>query len=245
MSLRSYDRAADALRPCRIDCDFPSHAPGAVLVHFGETVVLCTATVSDSLPQWLQGSGHGWLTAEYSMHPASTVGRKARDGRTGRTDGRSVEIQRLIGRSLRMAVHIDKLPECSIWVDCDVMRADGGTRTAAMTGAWVALHQLLTQMRDGGRMTEWPLRDRLAAVSVGLVDGEPYLDLDYPEDSRADADMNVVMLESGELVEVQVSAEKRPLLRSEHDRLLDLATKGCRDLFDIQRKSVSETITSI
>ncbi|HMQ23171.1 MAG TPA: ribonuclease PH [Planctomycetota bacterium] len=238
MPARSYDRAPNELRPCRIERDIPTKAPGAVLVHFGETAVLCTATLTDSLPTWLQGSGHGWLTAEYAMHPAATGGRKARDGRSGRTDGRSIEIQRLIGRSLRMAVHTDKLPECSIWIDCDVLRADGGTRTAALTGAWVALHDLLVHMRSMSKLSNWPLRDRLAAVSVGLVGGEPYLDLDYSEDSRADADMNVVMLESGELVEVQVSAEKRPLTRAQHDALLDLATAGCRELFQVQRRSV-------
>ncbi|MCA8969041.1 MAG: ribonuclease PH [Planctomycetes bacterium] len=238
MPQRSYDRAPNDLRPCRLERNFPSKAPGAVLTHFGETTVLCTATLSESIPAWLQGSGHGWLTAEYAMHPAATNGRKSRDGRNGRTDGRSVEIQRLIGRSLRMAVHVKRLPECSIWIDCDVLRADGGTRTAAMTGAWVALHDLLSKMHDDGRLDTWPLRDRLAAVSVGLVGGEPLLDLDYSEDSRAEADMNVVMLESGELVEVQVSAEKRPLSRSEHDALLDLAVQGCRDLFEIQRRTI-------
>lgn len=214
-------------------------------MHFGKTAVLCTATCSDSVPQWLSHAGHGWLTAEYSMHPASTGARKPRDGRNGRSDGRSIEIQRLIGRSLRMAVHVKQLPECSIWIDCDVMRADGGTRTASITGAWVALHDLLTSMRDRGKLKNWPMRDRMAAVSVGLVGGEVLLDLDCKEDSSADADMNVVMLESGELVEVQVSAEKRPLRVEEHARMLDVAQKGCRDLFAIQREALGTPITAI
>lgn len=223
----------------------PSQAPGAVISHFGQTAVLCTATYTESIPQWLNGQGHGWLTAEYAMHPASTGGRKARDGRTGRTDGRAIEIQRLIGRSLRMAIDVKKLPECSIWIDCDVLRADGGTRTAAITGAWVALHDLLSTMRDKKRLKDWPMRDRMAAISVGLVDGEALLDLDYREDSRAEADMNVVMLEGGQLVEVQVSAEKRPMTVSEHTRMLELAQKGCRDLFAVQREALGTPVASI
>ena len=201
----------------RFERGFTEHSQGSVLACFGRTRVLCTATVTDGVPHFLKGKGQGWLTAEYSMLPSSTPGRKPRD-RAGKVDGRSVEIQRLIGRALRAVVDLKRMPERTIWVDCDVLQADGGTRTTSISGAWLAIHDALTWM-DGKRLLrEWPLMDQLGAVSVGVVDGTPVCDLDYPEDSKAETDMNLVMTGSGRFVEVQGAAEGAPFDRSELDR---------------------------
>ena len=240
MSSRPSGRAPDELRSFAIQRNFPSAAPGAVLVSLGKTVVLCTASLTESVPQWLVGSGHGWVTAEYSMLPGSTRSRKPRESRVGRPDGRSIEIQRLIGRTLRACVDIKRLPEVSIWIDCDVLSADGGTRTTAITGAYVALHDLLSKLKEEGRMRNgnWPLIAPLAACSVGIVDGEPRLDLDYQEDSGADVDMNVAILGNGEFAEVQASAEGATIRRPDMDAMLDLAEHGCRELIARQEEAL-------
>jgi len=240
LSPRSKNRRPDQLRPARIQRDFPSQAPGSYLIEAGRTVILCTASFTETVPGWLNGAGHGWVTAEYSMLPASTQRRKNRDIRQGRQDGRSVEIQRLIGRSLRNAVDIPSLPEVSIWIDCDVLSADGGTRTWAITGAWLALHDCLLHLKKKGRLSTWPMKTGIAATSVGKVGGEFLLDLDYSEDSRAEVDMNVVMTGEGEFAEVQLSGERSPLSRGDLDRMLDLAAKGCRELLDLQEEFVGE-----
>jgi len=205
-------RAPEEHRPVSFRRGFTT-AHGSVLASFGETRVLCTAVYTDGVPPWMQGKGRGWLTAEYAMHPSSTPGRKPRD-RAGKVDGRSVEIQRLIGRALRSVVDLDKLTERTIWIDCDVLQADGGTRTTAISGAWVALNDLLHVMQQRRILRAWPLRTQLAALSVGVLDGVAVCDLDYREDSAADVDMNLVMTGEGEFVEVQGSAEGKTFSRA-------------------------------
>jgi ribonuclease PH len=217
-------RQPDELRPIDVVPDFVEQADGSVLISFGKTRVLCTATIEDGVPRWLVGSGRGWMTAEYGMLPASTGERTTREARAGRQGGRTVEIQRLVGRSLRAAYDLEKLGERTIWLDCDVIQADGGTRTAAISGAWIALAR--AAKRKG---LPAPV-ERVGAISVGIVGGEPLLDLDYGEDSTADVDMNVVMRGDGRLVEVQATAEKEPFSRELLDRLLDLATGGIEEL---------------
>ena len=222
----------------RFERGFTEHSQGSVLACFGRTRVLCTATVTDGVPHFLKGKGQGWLTAEYSMLPSSTPGRKPRD-RAGKVDGRSVEIQRLIGRALRAVVDLKRMPERTLWVDCDVLQADGGTRTTSISGAWLAIHDALTWM-DGKRLLrEWPLMDQLGAVSVGIVDGTPVCDLDYPEDSKAETDMNLVMTGSGRFVEVQGAAEGAPFDRSELDRMLELGEGGIRSIFEAQKAALA------
>lgn len=222
----------------RFERGFTEHSQGSVLACFGRTRVLCTATVTDGVPHFLKGKGQGWLTAEYSMLPSSTPGRKPRD-RAGKVDGRSVEIQRLIGRALRAVVDLKRMPERTIWVDCDVLQADGGTRTTSISGAWLAIHDALTWM-DGKRLLrEWPLMDQLGAVSVGVVDGTPVCDLDYPEDSKAETDMNLVMTGGGRFVEVQGAAEGAPFDRSELDRMLELGEGGIRSIFEAQKAALA------
>jgi ribonuclease PH len=227
-------RSTADLRPFSMTPGFIRNADGSVLVECGGTRLICTASIADDVPRWLAGTGSGWVTAEYAMLPASTGQRKPRDGKRGRVDGRSVEIQRLIGRSLRAVVDLQALGERSVTVDCDVIDADGGTRCAAITGGWVALHLALQRLVDAGELAAMPLTDSVAAISVGIVDGTPMLDLAYSEDSRADVDMNVVATGAGRLVEVQASAEQdtfdRPLL----DTMLDLALAGCDELRAIQ-----------
>jgi ribonuclease PH len=225
-------RRADELRPIEIVPDFVEQAHGSVLISFGKTRVLCTASVEDGVPRWLVGSGRGWMTAEYGMLPASTGERTQREARSGRQGGRTIEIQRLVGRSLRAAYDLQALGERTVYLDCDVIQADGGTRTAAITGAWIALARAAQRMA-------FPLpSDQIGAVSVGIVDGEPVLDLDYAEDSSADVDMNVVMRGDGQLVEVQATAERNAFGRDELDRLLDLATGGIEQLAALQRDAV-------
>ncbi len=236
---RNDGRDPGNTREVRFERNFTEQAPGSVLASFGRTRVLCTAMYSDGVPPWLQGKGRGWLTAEYSMLPSSTKGRKPRD-RAGRVDGRSIEIQRLIGRALRSVVDFKKMTEKTVWVDCDVIQADGGTRTAAISGAWVALHDLFTEMDKRRVLRAWPLESQLGAVSVGVVDGEPLCDLDYSEDHRAETDMNLVMTGEGHFIEVQGTAEGAPFSRQELDTMLELGETGIRHIFEVQREVLGD-----
>jgi len=236
---RSFDRTPGDMRPIEFQRNFIRNTPGAVLASFGHTRVLCTASWSDGVPKFLQGKGQGWMTAEYAMLPASTNTRKQRD-RGGKVDGRSIEIQRLIGRSLRAVVDLKKMTERTIWVDCDVLQADGGTRTAAITGAWIAIHDCLRAMDKKRTLRDWPLRCQLGAVSVGLVDGEVLCDLDYAEDSVADVDMNLVMTSEGEFVEVQGAAEGKTFNRSQLDQLLASGSAGIDRIFEAQRAAIAD-----
>ena len=215
--------------------DFTEMAAGSVLVSFGRTVVLCTASVESDIPRWLKGRGRGWVTAEYSMLPGSTTDRASREAAKGKQSGRTQEIQRLIGRSLRTVTRLDQMAELLITVDCDVLQADGGTRTASICGGYVALHDAVTRLVQAGTLREHALSDFVAAISVGIVDGVAMLDLPYEEDSRAETDMNVVMTSAGRFVEVQGTAEKEAFTRDELDRLLDLASAGIADIFTVQR----------
>jgi ribonuclease PH len=223
---RSYGRAADELRPTTIEVDFVAPATGSALIAVGETKVICTASVELGVPRWLSGAGRGWLTAEYGMLPASTGQRKARDATRGRLDGRTVEIQRLIGRSLRAVVDFEALGERTVYLDCDVLQADGGTRCASITGAYVAFARAAARLLAAGELERTPLSGAVAAVSCGMVDGVALLDLDYGEDSTAEVDANVVMTADGGLVEVQATAERTPLSRTHLDELLQLAAGG-------------------
>jgi ribonuclease PH len=225
----------DELRPIDVIPDFVEQAQGSVLISFGKTRVLCTATIDEGVPRWLAGTGRGWMTAEYGMLPASTGERTAREARTGRQGGRTVEIQRLVGRSLRAAYDLEKLGEWTIWLDCDVIQADGGTRTASITGAFVALALAFERLVASGILKSSPLIDTVAATSVGIVDDRALLDLAYEEDSRAEVDMNVVMTGAGRFVEIQASAEGRPFSGSEMQDLLALAAAGIRRLTEDQR----------
>jgi ribonuclease PH len=223
---RSHGRRADGMRPVAIEPGFVRTATGSALISVGETRVICTASVQETVPRWLMGARRGWLTAEYGMLPASTSERKQRDSTRGRPDGRTVEIQRLIGRSLRGVVDFEALGERTIYVDCDVLQADGGTRCASITGGMVALELATERLRAGGLIDRTPLTGTVAAVSCGIVDGVPLLDLDYAEDSSAEVDANVVMTGAGGLVEVQATAERTPLSRAHLDDLLALAAGG-------------------
>jgi len=235
---RSYGRAPNGLRPTTIEPGFVRTATGSALISVGETRVICTASAETRVPKWMAGKGRGWVTAEYGMLPASTGERKQRDVSKGRPDGRTVEIQRLIGRSLRSVVDFDALGENTIWIDCDVLQADGGTRTASITGAYVALALACTALRERELVTAWPLTGTLAAISAGVVDGVPLLDLDYVEDSSAEVDANVVMTGEGGLVEVQATAERTPLSRAHLDELLALAAGGIDELRAIQDAAI-------
>jgi len=236
--MRTDGRAADELRPIRIEPGFVSSATGSALIEAGGTRVICTASVDESVPRWMKGQGKGWVTAEYGMLPASTGERKQRDVSKGRPDGRTVEIQRLIGRSLRGVIDFEALGERTVWVDCDVLEADGGTRCAAITGGYVALELALQRLVGAGKLGALPLTGSVAAVSCGVVGGEPLLDLDYPEDSSAEVDMNVVMTGDGGLVEVQATGERTPLSRTSLDALLGLAADGIEQLRVAQRTAV-------
>jgi len=235
---RSHDRAADELRPTSIEPGYVRTATGSALISMGETRVICTASHQDGVPRWLAGRGTGWVTAEYGMLPASTGERKQRDATRGRPDGRTVEIQRLIGRSLRGVVDFEALGENTIYLDCDVLQADGGTRCASITGAYVALVLACERLREAGRLTRSPLTGSVAAISCGVVAGTALLDLDYSEDSTAEVDANVVMTGEGGLVEVQATAERTPLSRAHLDDLLGLAAKGIGDLRAIQDRAI-------
>jgi ribonuclease PH len=237
---RGDGRAADELRPVEIELDFIPSASGSALFEIGSTRLICTAMVEESVPQWMRGRGTGWVTSEYGMLPGSTSERKSRDASRGRVDGRTVEIQRLVGRSLRSVVDFKALGERTAWIDCDVIQADGGTRCAAICGGYVALHLALSRLVGRGMLPRVPLRDSVAAVSVGIVDGEPLLDLPYAEDSRAEVDMNVVMTGSGELIEVQATAERTPFGRASLDRLLELAAGGIETIGRAQGRVLQE-----
>jgi ribonuclease PH len=230
--VRTDGRRPDQLRPLDLRVDFLEQPHGCVLYGQGRTLVLCTATIEEGVPRWLARSGRGWLTAEYSMLPAATGERTQRAVSKGRPDGRTVEIQRLVGRALRAVCDFDALGERTLWLDCDVLQADGGTRCASITGAWIAARRALDRFG-----LSKALRGSIAAVSVGIVDGEPVLDLDYEEDSAAETDMNVVMTGAGELVEVQATAEREPFSRELLDRLLDLAAGGIEKLTAVQREA--------
>jgi ribonuclease PH len=234
---RSYGRAPDELRPATVEPGFMRTATGSALISMGETRVICTASAQESVPRWLAGSGRGWVTAEYGMLPASTGDRKQRDVAKGRPDGRTVEIQRLIGRSLRGVVDFDALGERTIYLDCDVLQADGGTRCASITGAMVALRLACDRLLEEGRLARSPLTGTVAAVSCGIVDGVALLDLDYSEDSTAEVDANVVMTGDGGLVEVQATAERTPLSRAHLDDLLALAGSGIEVLRVVQNQA--------
>jgi ribonuclease PH len=235
---RSYGRGPDELRPTTIEPGFVRTATGSALISMGETRVICTASHQAGVPKWLAGSGRGWVTAEYGMLPASTGERKQRDATRGRQDGRTVEIQRLIGRSLRGVVDFSALGENTIYLDCDVLQADGGTRCASITGAYVALALACERLRESGHVARSPLTGAVAAVSSGVVGGVPVLDLDYAEDSTAEVDANVVMTGDGGLVEVQATAERTPLSRAHLDDLLGLAAKGIVELQALQARAV-------
>ena len=240
MGIRRDGREPGDLRPIAFTRDFTEFAAGSVLVEFGRTHVLCTASVETRVPPWLRGKGRGWVTAEYSMLPGSTQDRVEREAQKGRPSGRTQEIQRLIGRSLRAVTDLHVLGEVQITVDCDVLQADGGTRTASICGGYVALHDACTRLVPSGTLGAHPLNDQCAAISVGVVDTLPYLDLEYSEDVRAEVDMNVVMTGAGRFVEVQGTAEGLPFTRSELDQLLELAEAGIRDIFALQREVLAE-----
>ena len=240
MGIRRDGREPGDLRSIAFTRDFTEFAAGSVLVEFGRTHVLCTASVETRVPPWMRGQGRGWVTAEYSMLPGSTQDRVEREAQKGRPSGRTQEIQRLIGRSLRAVTDLHVLGEVQITVDCDVLQADGGTRTASICGGYVALHDACTRLVQSGTRAAHPLTDQCAAISVGVVDTLPYLDLEYSEDVRAEVDMNVVMTGAGRFVEVQGTAEGIPFSRSELDQLLELAEGGIRDIFTLQREVLAE-----
>lgn len=236
--MRPSGRANDALREVRLTRDYTKHAEGSVLVEFGDTKVLCNATVEAGVPRWLRGQGKGWVTAEYGMLPRATHTRGGREASRGKQGGRTLEIQRLIGRSLRAAVNLKALGEFTITVDCDVIQADGGTRTASITGACVALIDALHHMQRTRMIKNDPLNQLVASVSVGIYKGHPVVDLDYAEDSNADTDLNVVMNANGGLIEVQGTAEKAAFSRNEMNAMLDLAEQAGKTLFACQREAL-------
>ncbi|MAR89571.1 MAG: ribonuclease PH [Pseudomonadota bacterium] len=236
--MRPSGRQPDQMRDVIITRQFTCHAEGSVLVEFGNTKVICTASVEEGVPRFMKGQGRGWVTAEYGMLPRATGTRNGREAARGKQGGRTLEIQRLIARSLRAAVDLKKMGENTIYVDCDVIQADGGTRTASITGGCVALVDALTHMLNANMIKDDPLQRLIASVSVGVYQGTPVLDLDYPEDSAAETDMNVVMTQHGGMVEVQGTAEKEPFQRSEMDAMMDLAEKGIQELFQAQQRAL-------
>jgi ribonuclease PH len=237
---RADGRELDQLRPLAIEPGFIDSAHGSVLFSIGKTRLVCTAMVEESVPGWMRGRGTGWVTSEYGMLPGSTSDRKPRDASRGKLDGRTVEIQRLIGRSLRSVVDFKALGERTIWIDCDVLQADGGTRCAAICGGYAALHLALSGLVDAGKLRELPLSDSVAAVSVGIVDGSSMLDLAYAEDSRAEVDMNVVISGSGQMIEVQATAERTPFGRASLDELLSQAAAGIEEISALQTRVLHE-----
>ncbi len=242
--VRSAQRAPSQLRPVRITRGFTIHAEGSVLIEFGQTRVLCTASVEEKVPPHQRGSGQGWVTAECGMLPRATHTRGDREAARGKQSGRTQEIQRLIGRSLRAVFDLSALGERTVVLDCDVIQADGGTRTAAITGAFVAAHDAVSQLVAQGKLTTSPLRGHVAAISVGLVQGTPLLDLEYVEDVACDTDMNVVMTEAGHFVEVQGTAEGAAFSRREMDQLLSLAEKGIAELIDLQKVALGQPVAA-
>jgi ribonuclease PH len=239
---RIDNRPSNVLRPTRVTPNFVKHAEGSVLIEAGDTRVICTASVEDRVPPFRRNSGKGWVTAEYGMLPRSTSTRNQREASAGKVGGRTQEIQRLIGRSLRAVTRMEELGERTIWVDCDVIQADGGTRTASITGGFVALVLALQKLRDQGQIQTMPVADLVAATSVGIVAGEPMLDLAYEEDSRADVDMNIVQTGDGRFIEVQGTAEADPFGREALNTLLDLAQEGIRQLNAIQREIIGRLL---
>lgn len=237
--MRPSQRQATQLRDIRITRHFTRHAEGSVLIEMGDTQVLCTASVEETLPSFLRGKGQGWVTAEYGMLPRSTHTRSAREAAKGKQSGRTQEIQRLIGRSLRAVTDLKALGERQITLDCDVLQADGGTRCASITGAWLALHDACAKLVADGKLPASPIRDHVAAISVGIYQGASVLDLDYPEDSDCDTDMNVIMTGSGGLVEVQGTAEGEPFSRAQMNTLLDLAESGIKELIARQKAALA------
>jgi ribonuclease PH len=242
MVFRSDNRAPDQMRPLNIVPDFISTAEGSVLIELGNTRVICTASVEESVPTFLRNSGKGWITAEYGMLPRSTLTRTARESSRGRIGGRTHEIQRLIGRSLRAVTDLSRLGERTIWIDCDVIQADGGTRTASITGAFVALGLALQKLVEAGTLTSAPLRDFVAATSVGIVDGEIMLDLTYEEDSRAQVDMNLVLTGAKKIVEIQGTAEQQPFDDGQLRRMMELARRGIESLIAKQQAVLSNLL---
>lgn len=238
-NIRPSQRALNQLRNVELIRHYTKHAEGSVLVKFGDTHVLCTASVDEKVPGFLKGKGQGWVTAEYGMLPRSTGSRMDREAARGKQSGRTQEIQRLIGRSLRAIIDLEKLGERSIQIDCDVIQADGGTRTASITGAYVALHDAISTLLKSGKITESPLKDSVAAISVGMHQAQPVLDLDYIEDSDCDTDMNVVMTGNGGFVEIQGTAEGEPFSREAMNAMLDLAVLGIKQLTDKQKEVLS------
>ena len=237
--MRPSQRQPDQLRTVRITRNFTRHAEGSVLIEMGDTRVLCTASVEESVPGFLKGKGQGWVTAEYGMLPRATHTRSAREAAKGKQTGRTQEIQRLIGRALRAVVDLKALGERQITLDCDVLQADGGTRCASITGAWVALYEACDKLVQAGKLAANPVKDHVAAISVGIFEGAPVLDLDYPEDSGCDTDMNVVMTGAGGIVEIQGTAEGEPFTREQMSVLVDLATLGIRQLVAAQQSALA------
>ncbi|MFV1873816.1 MAG: ribonuclease PH [Oleiphilus sp.] len=238
--MRPSGRQLDQARDIKITRQFTKHAEGSVLIEFGDTKVICTASVDEKTPPFLKGTGKGWVTAEYGMLPRSTGSRMNREAARGKQTGRTVEIQRLIGRSLRAAVDLKALGERSIQIDCDVIQADGGTRTASITGGCIALIDALKGLVASGKLSSLPLKQKIAAISVGIYQGSPVLDLDYPEDSAAETDMNVVMNDAGKFIEVQGTAEEEAFDQDEFNAMLDLAKKGLKEIFELQEAALSE-----
>ncbi|MDR1615911.1 MAG: ribonuclease PH [Syntrophomonadaceae bacterium] len=238
--MRSENRKEDALRPVEIITNYTSNPDGSVLIACGNTKVLCTAIIEEKVPSFLRGSGRGWVTSEYSLLPGSTVGRTVREASRGKVSGRTSEIQRLIGRSLRSIIDMEALGEKTVWIDCDVIQADGGTRTASITGGYAALYIASRKLVSQGKAAEALCRDAVAAVSVGIIDGRAVLDLDYAEDSRADVDMNVIMTGSGDFVEIQGTAEGKTFTADELREMLRLAKKGIMELIEFQNQAIAQ-----
>ncbi len=238
--MRIDQRANDQLRPVKITRNYIKHAEGSCLIEVGDTKVICTATLEERVPPFMRGGGKGWVTAEYAMLPRATETRNQRESSKGKVGGRTMEIQRLIGRALRSVVQLEAMGERTVWLDCDVIQADGGTRTASITGAFVAMVDAMRKLVENGTWKELPIRDYLAATSVGIIDGQPVLDLNYKEDSSAIVDMNVVMTGSGKYVELQGTGEEAPFTPEQLADLLALAKKGVRDLIEIQKQTLGE-----
>lgn len=238
-------RQFDVKRPVRITRNFIKYPEGSVLIEMGDTKVICTASIDDKVPPFLKGLGEGWITCEYSMLPRSTQVRKQRESSRGKVDGRTMEIQRLIGRALRSVVDLKALGERTIWIDCDVIQADGGTRTASITGAFIALIDAINKLNMENRFSKYPVTNYVAAISVGIINGEKMLDLCYEEDSNAQVDMNVVMTDSGEFVEIQGTGEERPFSKDDMEKLLELGEKGIRELIELQKEILGDGASHI
>ena len=245
MLVRKDGRAANQLRDIRIDLGVNKYAEGSAMIVLGDTKVICTASREDKVPQWLRGQGHGWVTAEYGMLPRATDVRTQREASRGRPSGRTQEIQRLIGRSLRAVTQLSAIGERTIWIDCDVIQADGGTRTASVTGGFVALVLALGRMKQRDQLLHKPLAGQVAATSVGILEATPCLDLTYEEDSRADVDMNIVRTSAGKFVEIQGTAEKTPFSQEEMQKMLELANQGIERIFERQRTLLSDVLPSL